>query len=138
MITSLSNSRIKHLVTLREKSRSRNKEGLFIAEGIRMFGEAPQGKLREVYYSESFLTLLKQGNQAGRSGLIDDRDEGGRREGALQKLLMCREQGVFVESVSDEVFQKITDTCTPQGILFVMEQFFYSLEEMVEIGRAHV
>ena len=81
MITSLSNSRIKHLVTLREKSRSRNKEGLFIAEGIRMFGEAPQGKLREVYYSESFLTLLKQGNQAGRSGLIDDRDEVGRREG---------------------------------------------------------
>lgn len=131
MITSLSNSRIKHLVTLREKSRSRNKEGLFIAEGIRMFGEAPQEKLREVYYSESFLTLLKQGNQAGRSGLTDDRDEGGRREGALQKLLMCREQGVFVESVSDEVFQKITDTCTPQGILFVMEQFFYSLEEMV-------
>ena len=36
MITSLSNSRIKHLVTLREKSRSRNKEGLFIAEGIQI------------------------------------------------------------------------------------------------------
>ena len=49
MITSLSNSRIKHLVTLREKSRSRNKEGLFIAEGIRMFGEAPQGKLSDAF-----------------------------------------------------------------------------------------
>ncbi len=131
MITSLSNSRIKHLVTLREKSRSRNKEGLFIAEGIRMFGEAPQEKLREVYYSKSFLALLEQGNQAGRLGLTDDREEADRRKGALQKLLTSREQGVFVESVSDEVFQKITDTCTPQGILFVMEQFSYSLEEMV-------
>lgn len=135
MITSLSNSRIKHLVTLREKSRSRNKEGLFIAEGIRMFGEAPKGKLREVYYSESFLTFLEKGNKGGRLGLTDDRDEAGRREGALQKLLMCREQGIFVESVSDEVFQKITDTCTPQGILFVMEQFSYSLEEMVEQAK---
>ncbi len=62
MITSLSTQPYQAIWSLNgKKSRSRNKEGLFIAEGIRMFGEAPQGKLREVYYSESFLTLLETG-----------------------------------------------------------------------------
>lgn len=121
MITSLGNSRIKHIVALREKSRDRNREGLFLAEGIKMFEEAPVERIREVYYSESFLELMDKETD-GRSA---------RHEKMLEKLSICREKGIFEEQVSDEVFRKASDTCSPQGILFVMEQFDYSLEEML-------
>lgn len=110
MITSLTNSRIKHLTALKEKSRNRNKEGLFLAEGVRMFAEAPIERIKEVYYSQ-------------------------RQEKALPKLAECEEAGIPAEAVSDGVFQKISDTCTPQGILFVMEQFSYSLEELLKQAK---
>lgn len=121
MITSLSNSRIKHITALREKSRDRNREGLFLAEGVRMFEEAPIKRIREVYYSESFLGMTGKA--------MDGRPD--RHGKALEKLSECREKGIFVEQVSDEVFRKASDTCSPQGILFVMEQFACSLEGML-------
>ena len=36
MITSMINSRIRHVLLLQEKSRARSKEGLFVTEGVRM------------------------------------------------------------------------------------------------------
>lgn len=121
MITSLSNSRIKHIIALREKSRDRNKEGLFLAEGIRMFEEAPIDRIREVYYSESFLGMVGQKTD-GKSD---------RHEKMLERLSECHKKGISVEQASDEVFRKASDTCSPQGILFVMEQFGYSLDQML-------
>ncbi len=121
MITSLSNNRIKHVAALREKGRERNREGLFLAEGVRMFQEAPVGQIREIYYSESFLKT------AGRR----TEEESLRHEKNLEKLALCRERGIFTEQVSEEVFRKASDTCSPQGILFVMEQFTYSLDRML-------
>lgn len=115
MITSTSNGKIKHLITLREKSRIRSKEGLFLAEGIKMFEEAPLERMKELYISEALWREI----QAQRNLLI------------WKKLCTCMEQGIFVEQVSEEVFKKISDTRTPQGILFVMEQFSYSLEDMI-------
>ena len=54
MITSTSNARIKQLALWNQKAKERKKDGVFIAEGIKMFEEAPQGWIREVYISESF------------------------------------------------------------------------------------
>lgn len=116
MITSLNNSRMKHITALREKSRDRNREGVFLAEGVRMFEEAPIGRIREIYYSESF---WEAGGKPARHGK------------AYEKLLACMEKGIPAEQVSDAVFRKASDTCSPQGILFVMEQSACSLEEMV-------
>lgn len=107
MITSLTNERVKHLVTLREKSRVRNEEGLFLAEGLKMFEEAPQSCMKGIYVTEAIYRQLEP------------------------KLDACRQQGIPVEQVTDQVMQKISDTKTPQGIVFVMEQFRYSLEEML-------
>ncbi|MDE6204339.1 MAG: RNA methyltransferase [Lachnospiraceae bacterium] len=133
MITSLSNGRIRHLVQLRDKGRARNKEGLFIAEGIRMYKEVPPAMLREVYVSESLWDFLEGRGDALTPG--DTRDEGefSAKNYALvrKKLHDCMEAGVYVERVSHEVFKHISDTRTPQGILFVMGQFSYSLESMV-------
>ena len=47
MITSLNNGRIRHAIQLKEKSRTRNEEGLFVAEGFKMFEEAPLSKIRK-------------------------------------------------------------------------------------------
>lgn len=126
MITSLGNSRIKHLVALREKSRDRNREGLFVAEGIKMFEEAPIEKIREVYCGESFYQLLTDRGSESKTA------EDFRAEKVLCKLEDCRKREIFTEQLSDEVLKKAADTMTPQGILFVMEQFSYDLEGMLK------
>lgn len=126
MITSMGNGRVKHLAALREKSRDRNREGLFLAEGIKMFEEAPLDKIREVYCGESFYRLLT--NKGNESGAVEDL----RAEKALCKLEECQRRGIYTEQLSDEVLKKSADTMTPQGILFVMEQFSYSLEGILK------
>ena len=117
MITSLSNGRIKQLITLRDKSRARNKEGLFLAEGFKMFEEAPLGQLKEVYVSEVLWRELEKDAEKSRT---------------WKKLNACREQGIFMEQLSEEVFRKVSDTQTPQGILFVMDQLSYELETLIK------
>ena len=104
MITAASNSRIKRLVQLNQKSKLRRTEDVFLAEGVKMFLEAPREQLQEVYVSESFLEKCS-----------------------------CREhlEEVGYEVVSDSVFSKISDTCTPQGVLCVLKQFHYNIEEML-------
>lgn len=112
MITSMANGHIKQLRLLMEKSRARNREGVFLAEGIKMFTEAPASGIREIYYAESFdLKALPE---------------------VREKLMECEKKGALVEMVSDEVLKKTADTKTPQGILFVMEQMQYAMNEMVD------
>lgn len=123
MIESVSNSKIKHLVLLREKGRARNKEKLFPVEGIKMFTEAPCERIREVYVSGS---LWRQMEEAG------GRHSSMPLAQAWKKLHTCMEKGIYVEQVSDDVFKKASDTQTPQGLLFVMEQFAYTLEGMLQ------
>lgn len=119
MITSLANGKIKRLITLQDKSRVRNKEGLFPAEGIKMFEEAPFEHLKEVYINETLWRELKE-----------------ERHRVLQKKLHdCMTWGIPVEQVSEEVFKKASDTQTPQGILFVMEQFSYTVEDLLEKAK---
>ncbi len=119
MITSLSNQKIKRLVLLRDKARERNKEGLFLAEGIRMFEETPLRELTEVYVSQPLWEQLESGE---RYPLI------------WKKLGLCMERDIPVEKVTEEVFRKVSDTRTPQGILFVGRQLSYSFEELA--GKA--
>lgn len=117
MITSPTNQKIKQLILLRDKSRARNQSGLFVAEGLKMFEEAPVENLQEVYVSRP---LWEQLEQDERLLLI------------WKKLCLCMERGIPVEQVSPEVFRKAADTQTPQGILFVGRQLDCSLEELVE------
>lgn len=118
MISSVGNGRIKRVVMLRDKSRARNREGVFMAEGVKMFEEAPLDGMREVYCGEGFWEQVQNGN--------------GINKEIGEKLRACRERGILVEQVSEEVLKHASDTQTPQGILFVMEQLRYSLEEVVE------
>ena len=105
MLTSLNNAKVKRVAELSKKAGARNKEDVFIVEGIRMFREAPSDRIVECYVTEEFLEKCD----------------------CMDRLSECS-----YELVSEEVFKKISDTQTPQGILCVVKQYHYRLEELLQ------
>ena len=106
MITSSSNPKIRQIQALNKKAKERREKGLFVAEGIKMFREAPQHLLDTVFVSESFYhtheTLLT---------------------------------GKHYELVDDRVFAGMCDTKTPQGILSVIRIPKYTKEQILNADR---
>lgn len=102
MITSAYNSQVKNVINLIKKSGERKRHGLFVIEGLRMFRETPADLICSVYASESFVR-----------GTAD---------------LLC---GYRYETVSDEVFGRMSDTRTPQGILATVRMPRYSIDSIV-------
>ena len=110
MITSNSNAQVKRLLQLQKKSKARDEEKVFLVEGLRMFSEVPAERVQKVYISESLYNKKKQ-------------------ELHLEKF--------SVEILSDSVFQYVSDTKTPQGILCIVEQKKYDIEELLNIENPH-
>ena len=110
MITSTSNSQVKRLLQLQKKSKIRNEEKVFLVEGIRMFSEVPKERVEKVYISESLYNRKKQ-------------------ELHLNDF--------SVEILSDTVFQYVSDTKTPQGILCIVKQKKYDVEKLLSIENPH-
>ena len=106
MITSAGNGRIKYLDNLIKKARFRRSEGKFVAEGIKMFNEAPKELLLEVYVKE---------------GAYDSFDIDTRKK--LERI--------GYETLSESVFNKVSDTVTPQGILSVNKIREYSINDII-------
>lgn len=106
MITSLHNKDIKAVAALLAKKRERDRQGLFVVEGPKMFGEAPRERISRVYLAQSAAAQMRE--QYG------------------EKLA-----GIPCETVSDEVFTKMSDTKTPQGILCLVQQQNYNIEEIL-------
>ncbi len=96
MITSRGNSAVRGVIALNKKSKERDQKGLFVIEGIRMYREVPEGMLREVYISGRF----KEKHPSFRPPA-----------------------GVRFEVVADDVFETMSDTKTPQGIIAVVSKF---------------
>lgn len=97
MITSIRNSNVKKILELVRKPRERRKEGLFVIEGLRMFQETPPDRIRKICVTGAFLKDHKQ--------LVEEK---------------CREGKIGGEDFfvfSEEVFQHVSDTRTPQGVL---------------------
>ena len=103
VITSTLNEQIKKLIQLKEKSKVRKTTGTFTVEGKKMFVEIPAEDLVSVYVSETF---LKENGE-----LVKDKK---------------------YQIVSDQVFKKISDTVTPQGIVAVVKQKSYSIDYIIE------
>ena len=53
MITSVSNAKIKNVMQLNQKAKARREQGLFVAEGRKMFLEAPESWVFQVFVSET-------------------------------------------------------------------------------------
>ena len=102
MITSVANPRVKQVVQWQSKARERKKDGVFVAEGVKMFEEAPGGSILEVYLSQEAEKKVQN------------------IPAVRQKLM---ETGY--ETVTEEVFARMSDTQTPQGILTVVKQPSY-------------
>ena len=54
MITSLDNKRIKNVISLIQKGKTRKEQDAFVIEGVKLFEEVPLDEIIEVYVSESF------------------------------------------------------------------------------------
>lgn len=102
MITSSSNAQVKNVIQLNTKGKARNKQGLFVVEGIKMFREAPVDWISKVYIRESLYEEEKW----------------------KQEL-----ETVSHEVVADAVFRQMSDTMTPQGILTVLRQPHYEWKD---------
>ncbi len=108
MITSTANKQVKNIIQLTKKTKERQTQRVFLAEGIRIFEEIPKDWLQSIYVSDSFLQ---------------------------KKECPDKINGMEYETVSDEVFQRMADTKTPQGILCVVKQPQYELEELLRGDR---
>lgn len=108
MITSNSNPKVKQVVQWQSQAKERREAGIFLAEGFKMFQEAPKEWIREVYVTRE---ALEKGME---QALGEKLDETG------------------YETVTTEVFRKMSDTQTPQGILCVLDRPGYSLEQLLD------
>ena len=89
---------------LNQKAKARREQGLFVAEGRKMFLEAPENWVFQVFVSETF-------SQDGE--------------------LMAQVEKYPYEIVKDSVFRQMCDTKTPQGILTVLKLPSWSEEEVL-------
>jgi TrmH family RNA methyltransferase len=124
MITSTSNSKIKNIIQLNTSSKARREQNAFIAEGIKMFTEAPPIRIKEVYVSSELLNRI---NIAERYLDNDDEDK------LLRKCKEKLDKTGFTE-VSDKVFKKMSDTVTPQGIISVVDRKTYELKDLIRLS----
>ena len=113
MISSLSNGRIKQVALWQKKARERKMSNIFIVEGIRMYEEAPADWILETYVSSRECTRLRQERE-------------GRGLAVWEKL--CR---IGFEEVTEEVFTKMSDTNSPQGILCVLRRPAYEWKDLI-------
>lgn len=114
MITSTGNQNVKEVVQLRKKSKARSQAGVFLVEGLRMIQEVPKDRVEKLYVTEKFYQKYRQ---------------------ELELLQMDGNSGM-TELVSDTVFAYMSDTKTPQGVLGVVRQTEYSIEELLGTGSA--
>ncbi|MCH5275087.1 MAG: RNA methyltransferase [Lachnospiraceae bacterium] len=113
MITSTSNSHIKQLVQWQSKARERRRDGVFVAEGLKMLEEAPPRLIREIYLTQELMVSLENGKT--------DRE----------RTLLNKIKAAGFETVADEVMKRAADTQTPQGVLTVLQQPSYEQEKIL-------
>ena len=158
IITSIKNDKIKEVIKLRDKARERRDAGLFITEGVRMFLEAPDELIRDIYVSESMAAKLQEtSNSSGRDsahedisyedpavkgfsskglsarGLSEDNDHAKYYEACCLEL---RKHGYT--TVTDDVMKSMSDTQTPQGILCVVKQPSCVIEDIMGNKKSHL
>ena len=111
MITSTANQQVKQLIQLNKKAKFRSERDVFVVEGPKMFGEAPKERIEKAYLSESCFE---------------------KQYGGQQDRLPA---GIACEVVQDSVFKAMCDTQTPQGVLCLVKQYHYTLEELLKKER---
>lgn len=100
LISSKENKRIKYLKKLLSSASFRRQEGVFIAEGLRLCSDAllSGAQVLSAYFSESF----------------------SKKDPDFVEAVKGKTQACFL--VKDGIFSGVSDTKTPQGVLFVIKR----------------
>ena len=114
MITSRKNELVKTLKALMSKSSERRRSGTYVIEGIRMFKEAPFSYMRMAVLSETFCDANRDISER-----LDD-------------------SKIPYEILSDELFDYISGTVTPQGIMAVMDSCQAQLDDMLSVREPFI
>ena len=113
MITARSNTQLKQIAKLLKKRGAREEERVYVIEGRKMFFEV---------LSQAPELLVKAfWSQSGLSGLTEE-------EKAL--LSACP-----YEEVSDDAFDSVAETVTPQGVLALVKMPEHTAEELAGSGK---
>ena len=153
----LTNAKIKEIQKLTEKRKARREAGLFVIEGPRMFIETPLEWIEEIYVTQRFLDNADSGllGMAERPSVDGDSTEttptvpiSASRISAspnstaesvenshsdYSTSIRASEMITWMnhEVVTEEQMKKLTDTVTPQGILCVVRQPSYTMEDII-------
>lgn len=100
LISSKENKKIKYLKKLASSASFRREEGVFAAEGLRLCSDALQSGAQVVsaFFSESFV----------------------KKNGAFAEQAIAATGEAYV--LKDSIFCAVSDTKTPQGVLFVIKR----------------
>lgn len=109
VIESLENSKIKLAVKLHSK-KYRDKESLFLAEGIRLVEMAVKSD-----WNIRYCIVTEKAAEVPRVKDI---------------IAQAGQKAIAVYAVNERIYEKACDTVTPQGILAVMEKKIYGLEDL--------
>ena len=108
MITSTSNSQVKQAAALAKRAKERRQTGLFVVEGRKMYEEAPEDWVEKVYVTEHYI------------------EEYGQPKGSCPW-----------ETVTEDVMRAMADTQTPQGILALVRQPRWKMEDVWRGERSY-
>ncbi|QFJ53879.1 TrmH family RNA methyltransferase [Pseudobutyrivibrio xylanivorans] len=121
MITSTQNNQIKNIIALNKKARERKAQRLFVVEGIRAVAEVPAELLHAVYYVEGFA------DSAEGAAFVED--------------IKAKAPSIVIEEVAKSVFNSMSDTVTPQGVLALVKMQDFTLSDVLGEGTgkpAHI
>ncbi len=141
MITSTANKQVKNIIQLTKKAKERQKQKVFLAEGIRIFEEIPKKYLQDVYVSESFYQkkeYFQKKEHFQQKECYQEKEHFQESEHLQKRIYVQKLKEMKYEIVSDAVFQRMSDTKTPQGILCVVRQPEYQLEDLLMGERTHL
>ena len=113
-ITSVQNPLIKRIVNLKQK-KYRDKENLFIAEGVRLAEDALKSltNIKYCFYTKNSL-------------------ENKRIMAIIERL---KTEPIKLIEVSLSVYEKITETNEPQGIMVILQHNNYNLKEFPKLEK---
>lgn len=109
MITSTSNGQVKQAAALAKRAKERRQTGLFVVEGRKMYEEAPEDWVEKVYVTEHYI------------------EEYGQPKGSCSW-----------ETVTEDVMRAMADTQTPQGILALVRQPRWKMEDVWRGEKPHM
>ena len=123
----LTNAKIKEIQKLTEKSKARREAGLFVIEGPRMFIETPLEWIEEIYVTQRFLDNADSGLSASTAESVENSHSDHSTSIRASEMITWMNH----EVVTEEQMKKLTDTVTPQGILCVVRQPSYTVEDII-------